>query len=277
MNEWVLLLLASTVGSLFSLVGGMFLLAGKLPIARVQRIAVPFAAGALLAAALLDLIPEALEHEAAPLVVMVFVLCGFVLFFVLERFLGWFHHHHDDQRVSASHKREQRKRSTRSLIVVGDTLHNAIDGMVIGAAFLADPTVGLITTIAIAAHEIPQEIGDFGVLLALGMRRRSVLLVNILSAVATVIAAVAVYSLGSVVSGIEPVLLALAAGMFIYIAASDLVPTIHEEQSSRVANFQTVILLFGLVLVGLTTTITHQLLEGVQGHDHTHESSHTHD
>lgn len=278
MNEWVLLLIASTVGSLFSLIGGLFLLAGKLSVAKVQRVAVPFAAGALLAAALLDLLPEALEHDSTPLMVMTFALCGFVLFFVLERFLGWFHHHHDDGRNQANSKKDARNRSTRSLIVVGDTVHNAIDGMVIGAAFLADPTVGVITTIAIAAHEIPQEIGDFGVLLALGMRRRSVLLVNILSAVATVVMAVAVYSLGSVVSGVEPVLLAVAAGMFIYIAASDLVPTIHEEQSTRIANFQTMILLFGLIVVGLTTTTTHALLEGVQSHDHhEHDSSHIHD
>lgn len=271
MNDWLMLLLASLVGSLFSLVGGLLLLAGKISVEKVQRVAIPFAAGALLAAALLDLLPEALTHKASTITVMSLVLCGFVLFFVLERFLGWFHHHNYHPGSSVDVK-ERRRNSTRSLIVVGDTLHNAIDGMVIGAAFLADPTVGVITTIAIAAHEIPQEIGDFGVLLSLGMRRKNVLLVNILSAVVTVFMAAAVYGLGSTLAAIEPVLLALAAGMFIYIAASDLVPSIHEEPSARVANLQTMILLFGLVLVGLTTTLTHQFLENTNV-DHHHETS----
>jgi zinc and cadmium transporter len=274
MNEWLLLIGASLVGSLFSLVGGVLLLAKRISVQRVQRIAIPFAAGALLAAALLDLLPEALEHGDSAITVMSLVLFGFVLFFVLERFLGWFHHHHDHHEVPQSIKRQH---STRSLIVVGDTLHNAIDGMVIGATFLADPVLGIIATIAIAAHEIPQEIGDFGVLLSLGMRRKTVLLVNILSAIVTVITAVLVFGLGSVLTAFEPVLLALAAGMFVYIAASDLVPTIHEERSIRVANYQTMILLFGIVFVGLITTLTHEFLDtasathGTAEHEHGHE------
>lgn len=272
MNEWLLLIGASLFGSLFSLVGGLLLLAKRLSVRRVQRIAVPFAAGALLAAALLDLLPEALEHGESALITLSLVLCGFVLFFSLERFLGWFHHHHDHNAPSTHTKRE---RSTRPLIVIGDTLHNAIDGMVIGAAFLADPTVGIITTIAIAAHEIPQEIGDFGVLLSLGMRRRNVLLVNIASALITVAAAALVFGLGSSLTALEPVLLALAAGMFIYIAASDLVPTIHDEPSVRVANYQTMILLFGIVFVGLTTTFIHEFV-GVQTGEH-ESTEHHHD
>lgn len=262
MNEWVLLITASLVGSLFSLVGGILLLTKRLSVKRVQRIAVPFAAGALLAAALLDLLPEALEHSESTSTILSLVLGGFVLFFVLERFLGWFHHHHEHGELQTV--KMKRRSSARSLIVAGDTLHNAIDGMVIGAAFLADPTVGIITTIAIAAHEIPQEIGDFGVLLGLGMRRRNVLLVNILSAVVTVIAAALVFGLGTSLVTVEPILLAVAAGLFIYIAASDLIPTIHEEPSLRVANYQTIILIFGIIFVGATTTIVHEFVEGQQ-------------
>lgn len=266
MDQWLLLIGASLVGSLFSLIGGVLLLTKRIKVERVQRVAVPFAAGALLAAALLDLLPEALEGNDTTPTIMSLVLCGFVVFFVLERFLGWFHHHHDHHEQSS-----RRRQSTRSLIVVGDTLHNAIDGMVIGAAFLADPVVGIITTAAIAAHEVPQEIGDFGVLLSLGMRRRTVLLVNVLSAVATVVAAVLVFGLGTTLTAYEPVLLALAAGMFIYIAGSDLVPTIHEERSTKVANYQTMILLFGIVFIGLTTTLTHEFLESRLGDGHASE------
>lgn len=269
MNEWVLLLSASVIGSVFSLIGGLLLLMKRISVKHVQRLAMPFAAGALLAAAFLDLLPEAVEHGKSVPAIMALVLSGFVLFFVLERFLGWFHHHHDH---GATGVHTKRGRSTRSLIVIGDTLHNAIDGMVIGAAFLADPTVGIITTIAIAAHEIPQEVGDFGVLLALGMRRRNVLLVNIASALVTVVAASLVFGLGSSLSSLEPVLLALAAGMFLYIAASDLVPTIHEEPSTRVANYQTMILLFGIVFVGITTTFIHEFI-GHEAESVEHSSS----
>lgn len=271
MNEWALLISASLIGSLFSLIGGVLLLSRRLSVDRVQRIAVPFAAGALLAAALLDLLPEALEHGEAPLTVMSLVLVGFISFFVLERFLGWFHHHHSHDAAVKSHRRQA---SARSLIVIGDTVHNAIDGMVIGAAFLADPTVGIITTVAIAAHEIPQEIGDFGVLLGLGMKRRKVLLVNVLSAIITVVAAAVVFGFGSSLTSLEPVLLAIAAGLFIYIAASDLVPTIHDEPSLRVANYQTAILLFGIIFVGATTTLVHGFIDTqAQPHD---ESAHEH-
>lgn len=257
MNDWLLLIGASLAGSIVSLVGGVLLLVKQMRVSRVQRIAVPFAAGALLAAAFFDLLPEAVENGKSLSGIMALVLAGFVMFFVLERFLGWFHHHHDHGSSSVQTKRQ---RSARSLIVIGDTLHNAIDGMVIGAAFLADPTIGIMTTVAIAAHEIPQEVGDFGVLLALGMRRRNVLIVNVVSALATVVGAVLVYGLGSTLGTLEPVLLAVASGMFLYIAASDLVPTIHEEPSTRVANYQTLILLFGIVFVALTTNLIGSLV-----------------
>lgn len=273
MNEWLLLIGASLVGSLFSLIGGVLLLMKRISVAKVQRVAVPFAAGALLAAAFLDLLPEALEHSESVMGIMSLVLSGFILFFVLERFLGWFHHHHDHHQHHAAAPIPRRARSTRSLVVIGDAVHNIIDGMVIGAAFLADPVVGIITTLAIAAHEIPQEIGDFGLLLSLGMRRRNVLLVNVLSAVATVVAAVLVFGLGSTLTSFEPALLAIAAGLFIYIAASDLVPTIHDEKSIRVANYQTMILLFGIVFVGITTTIVHGALESTPA-SHSVEAEH---
>lgn len=267
-SDWFLVILASTGGSLFSLVGGFLLLSKKLSVSRVQRVAIPFAAGALLAAAFIELLPEAVE-EAGALKASSIILAGFVLFFALERFLGWFHHHHAHPDAQPHTHKEK---TTRSLIVLGDTLHNAIDGLAIGAAFLVDPAIGVITAIAIAAHEIPQEIGDFGVLLSLGMRRRNVLLVNIASALITVLAAALVYGFGGTASGLEPVLLALTAGMFIYIAASDLVPTIHNETSARIANLQTLIFIAGLALVSATIVTAHTFLPEEA---HAHETSET--
>ena len=250
-NGWFLLIISALVGSLFSLIGGVLLLARRIDNHKVQLIALPFAAGALLAAAFAEMLPEAIEH-GEPETVSLVVLIGFLTFFCLERFLSWFHHHHE-------HGKDQHH-PTKLLIIIGDTLHNLIDGLVIGAAFLVDPVVGVITTVAIAAHEIPQEVGDFGVLLALGMRRRNVLLANILSAFATLVGAVAVYGLGGAMESLEPLLLAGTAGFFIYIAASDLVPTIHAEPKLRVANIQTFILLLGTAIVFAATSSAHNLL-----------------
>ncbi len=258
MTEWLQLLGASLFGSLFSLIGGVLLLTKRIAVEKVQRVAIPFAAGAMLAVALLDLLPEAVEKSSSLHWTMAIVISGFVLFFTLERFLGWFHHHHDHDENHGDTR--PRKKSVRSLIVVGDTIHNAIDGMVIGGAFLADPVLGMVTTVAIAAHEIPQEVGDFGVLLGLGMRRRNVLLVNVLSALITVVMAVLVFGYGRQFLVVEPFMLALTTGMFLYIAASDLIPTIHTEPSIKVANYQTMILLGGIVFVGLTTTLIHGFL-----------------
>lgn len=270
MNDWILLVAAALFGSVISLAGGIYLLYGKWGVKKLQRIAVPFAAGALLAAAFVDLLPHALEGGDAQAISLV-VLISFLAFFLLERTLSWFHHHHAHE-VVGGHRRNP------SLIVIGDILHNFIDGLAIGASFLVSPATGIVTTIAIAAHEIPQEIGDFGLLLSKGMRRRKVLLVNILSALATLVAAVLVYGLGGELPVSEPVLLAITAGFFIYIAASDIIPTIHAEPKRRAANFQAVVLIIGVLFVSLTTTLAHTYID--HGHSHEayeHEEEHQHD
>ena len=271
MNEWMMLLLATTLGSLLSLIGGIFLLSKRISVDRVQRVAIPFAAGAMLAVAFLDLLPEALEGASSSMHVFSFVLCGFVLFFTLERFLSWFHHHHTHPE-QGTHSTHAKNASVRSLVVVGDTTHNAIDGMVIGGAFLADPMLGVVTTVAIAAHEIPQEIGDFGALLSLGMRRRNVLLVNIISALITVVTASLVFGFGGQLLALQPIMLALTSGMFLYIAASDLIPTIHSEPSSRVANYQTLVLLAGIVIIGFLSMSAHKLMPHSESAHAEHET-----
>lgn len=270
-SDWLLLLAAALIGSIVSLVGGILLLVWKVPVGRIQKIAIPFAAGALLAAAFIDLLPEAME-SGDPHQIALYILGGFLVFFILERFLGWFHHHHSHNDSNHTQK------VSRSLIVIGDTAHNLIDGLALGAAFLVDPALGFVTAIAIAAHEIPQEVGDFGVLLSLGMRRRNVLLVNLLSALVTVVGAFIVFGLGSSFSSIEPLLLAGTVGFFIYIAASDLIPTIHSEPSMKTANFQTLIVLLGIAVVGISVASAHHFLpEEAHRHEtseHQHEEHH---
>lgn len=270
MSDWLILLAAVLAGSLLSLIGGIYMLYGKAGANKLQRIAVPFAAGALLAAAFLDLLPEAIEHGEAEQVLSL-TLVGLVTFFVLERSLNWFHHHHNDDAVHGPNRRNA------SLIIIGDTLHNFIDGLAIGAAFLVDPAVGLVTTAAIAAHEIPQEIGDFGLLLAKGISKRNVLLVNLLSAVATVIGAALIYGLGGEIGISESALLALTAGFFIYIAASDIIPTIHAEPERRWANIQTIVLLVGILLVGMASNLAHQFVPHADEAVHAEESHESHE
>lgn len=252
MDIWLIVLFWSLIGSIFSIIAGLLLVARKVSLDVVQRLAVPFAAGSLLAASFLDLIPEAYAAGDARIVAVV-MLVGFLLFFILERFLGWFHHHHSHGNSSVH--------PTAGLIVIGDTLHNFIDGLVIGAAFLIDIPTGIVVTIAVAAHEIPQELGDFGLMLSYGMSRKSVALVNFLSALATVVAALGVVAIGGSVEFAEPYLLALAAGFFVYIAASDIIPTIHAESKLRIANFQTGVLLAGVVIVGYLIGASHSFVE----------------
>lgn len=252
MSEWLLLLSAVLAGSLVSLIGGLYLLYGKRGTAMLQRLAVPLAAGALLSAAFLELLPEAIEQGDAS-DVMRYALIGLLTFFVLERSLSWFHHHHEETDTHAVGRRNS------ALVVIGDTVHNFIDGLAIGAAFLVDPAVGLVTTIAIAAHEVPQELGDFGLLLSKGMSRRKVLLVNVVSAIATIIGASLVYGLGGEIGVSESLLLAVTAGFFIYIAASDIIPTIHAEPERRWANTQTVILIVAIIAVGWASNALHNI------------------
>lgn len=243
-----LVALSAFIGSLFSLIGGLYLMYGGRWAAVLQRFSVPFAAGALLAAALTDLLPEAIEEGGDS--VTAFTLVGLLAFFLLERGLRWFHHH--------SHG-ETDEVNNSALIIIGDTLHNFIDGLAIGAAFLVSPVTGIVTTIAVAAHEIPHEFGDFGLLLAKGMQKRKVIAVNIISALATVLAATAVFVLGSNVSIPVAALLAVTAGFFIYIAVSDIIPGIHAQSSAREANYQTGFLLLGVVFVVLATAVVQGL------------------
>lgn len=262
--ELLTVLFWSLVGSVFSLIGGIALIGAAKKRQTIIRYALPFGAGALLAGVFISLLPEALEggdiHS-----MLLYALGGFLGFFVLERSIGWFHHHHHHDAHGSENK------THTWLIVIGDTLHNAIDGVALGAAFLVSPAAGIATAIAVAAHEIPQEIGDFGIMLGKGMRARQVILVNLISALATVVTALGVFVIGGA-NGINPApFLAIAAGFFIYIAASDIIPDIHERPRGE-ANRQAAMLLIGVVVLGVVATLTphsHEHVENAQS-----ESSH---
>lgn len=272
MTEYLQLIGLTLIGGVFSLIGGILLLSKKSIANKLARYATPFAAGALLAAVFMDLLKDGLEEGNADTVLLA-ALIGILIFFIAERFLRWFHHHHDDEDES----------STTPLIIVGDTMHNALDGVAIAAAFLVSPATGLVTTIAVAAHEIPQEIGDFGLLLAKGMRRRNVLLVNIASALATVAAALLTYWIGSSSSLPVDFLLGLSAGFLLYIALSDIIPSIHEhaakDKKHRLLDWQPILLLVGVVVVSLSINLAHKYIHAEHDHDEsgTHAESEDHE
>lgn len=246
MDTFLLLILAIVAGSAISLAGGAIIFLSKRSRARAIALALPFGAGALLAAAFFDLLPESFEM-AEPRTLLLWALAGFILFFLLERLSSWFHHHH----AHAEHERHQQQ---NRLVMIGDLAHNMIDGVAIGAAFLANPVSGLVTTIAVSAHEIPKELGTFGILLSRGWKDKKVILANIATAVGTLVAASVVFWLGSAVELPEAQLLALTSGFFIYVAASDIIPEIH-EQSRRLGTLQAGVLLVGLAVVGTVSTL----------------------
>jgi zinc and cadmium transporter len=256
MNKYLQVIFLSSIGGVFSLIGGVIMLSRKKLADNLAQYATPFAAGALLGAVFLDLLKDGLEEASANTVLMG-ALIGFLLFFFAERFLHWFHHHHMHEHP------EDKDITTKPLVIIGDTIHNAMDGVAIAAAFIANPAAGIVTTIAVAAHEIPQEIGDFGLLLSKGMSRKKVLIVNIVSALAATAAAVITLALGN--ADMLPVgfMLGLSSGFLLYIAASDIIPDIHEQAPThKLFEWRAMLLLAGVIVVGASIYIAHHFIEG---------------
>ncbi|HSW91821.1 MAG TPA: ZIP family metal transporter [Candidatus Saccharimonadales bacterium] len=241
------MILAIIIGSGVSLLGGALLLRFKKRRQAAILLTMPFGAGALLAAAYFDLLPESFEL-AEPRSMLLYCLAGFIFFFVLERCAGWFHHHHEHEQQAEKNAQQRR------LIMLGDMTHNAIDGVAIGAAFLVSIPTGIITTLAVSAHEIPKELGTFALLLSKGWKDKTVVLANLATAVATIAMASIVYWLGQDISTFVAPLLAMTSGFFIYVAASDIIPDIH-EQPRRVGTIQAAMLVAGVVIVGWVITM----------------------
>ena len=240
-------ILASMAGGVLSLVGGVLLL-WKENIARSFSLnLLSFAAGSMISAAFLELIPESIEISGYSKV-GVFVVIGILAMFLFERTITWYH----------CHDREHCNIHTFSgPVILGDTIHNFIDGIAIALSFAAGPAVGVATTIAIFFHEIPQEIGDFGVLLHAGYSKRKVLFYNFLSACASILGAV----LGLLLLPyIEPALglsLAFAAGVFIYVAISDLLPELRHEAPHKDI-WHILALVLGVVIVWAVGMFVHE-------------------
>jgi len=212
---------------------------------------VSLSAGMLLATALLHLVPEAIESGADVHALCATLLAGLVGFFLLEKLAVMRHSHHYEGDGHPHHHGHDRDEAGPggTLILVGDAIHNFADGILIAAAFLADLKLGLLTTLAIAAHEIPQEIGDYAVLLHAGYSRGRALALNAVSGIAGLAGAVAIYYATGPIPHVLPYVLAFAAGCFMYIAMTDLIPGLHRGQIDRNAVRQTLLILAGLGVI----------------------------
>jgi zinc and cadmium transporter len=192
---------------------------------------VSYAVGALLGAVFLDILPHLFEETKNPGRIAAFILLGLLAFFMMEKLLLWRHHHHGgEESADHGHQVEIGEHGrTGWMIMAGDTFHNFTDGVIIASAFLADAKLGIVTALAIVAHEIPQEIGDFLILLHSGFTRRQALLLNFASGFATVAGALIAYFALSHVERWTPEILAVAAASMIYVAVADLIPGLHKR------------------------------------------------
>ena len=233
------ILIAVLIVSLISVIG-IFVLFNKKILKKTLFFFVSFAAGTLLGAAFLDLLPEALESGFKETIPM-FILLGILSFFILEKFLYWHHHH-------AGHEKEEVHGFTY-LNIIGDGIHNFLDGAVIAISFLNSTALGVVATIAIIAHEIPQEIGDFAILIYGGFSKAKALIYNFLTALTAVVGALVAFFYSSLMQNSSTYITAFAAGGFIYIASTDLIPVIQKERDLKKSFLQFILLLLGVLLI----------------------------
>jgi zinc and cadmium transporter len=204
---------------------------------------VSFAAGALLATAFLDTMKEALEIAGNQ--IFLWVALSFAGFFIIERLFVFIHHHDEDSIVDKSSE----LKIPTPFLLFGDGLHNFIDGASIAASFLVSFPLGLVTSATVFIHEIPHELGDFGILIHKGWRREKVLWFNILTGFAAVVGAILAFYLGHVFAQSVPVLLAITTGNFLYLSATNLVPEIHNKAKQSLALNETIFFLLGILLI----------------------------
>jgi zinc and cadmium transporter len=272
LSTLLLIVLFTAIGGILSVMAaGVFLLLPEQQRQNVLPHGISFATGALLTGAFCGLIPHAFEEVAVADMPMLSatILIGILLFFILEKLLVWRHCHshaceahgedsHDDHGHAHNHTHDNSRRVAGMFIILGDSIHNFVDGVLIGAAFLTDPQLGMVTSLAVAAHEIPQEVGDFAILLHSGYTRKKALIYNMLASLTTVIGGVLAYfSLGDL-HHILPYFLTLAASSFIYIAVADLIPSLHQKTDIKTSLQQIGFILAGVVLILVMQGIAHQ-------------------
>lgn len=237
------ILIFTLIGSVLSLFGSFLLIFKKTITESFSTYLVSFAAGVLVAFAFLDLLPEA-QEAAGELNFFIPTLLGFIVFFLAERYLRLFHHHHGHG-----------EKTPTALVLIGDGLHNFIDGVAITASFLTSTPLGIATSLAVAAHEIPQEIADMGILLSNGLSKTKALFYNFLSALTAMAGALLAFYFADTIENNLYLFLSLTAGFFIYISASDLIPSLHENNMKAKSLQYLLVFLLGIGLVFISGLI----------------------
>ncbi len=234
-------LIASAIVSLISLIGVFALVIKDNVLKKIIIFLVAFAAGGLIGGAFLDIIPEATEYVKDSTQLFLYVILGYTLFFMLEKYLHWRH----------CHAAECEVHRFTYLNIIGDIVHNFSDGLIIGAVFLIDIKLGVATTLAIVFHEIPHELGNFAVLLYGGFSKLKALFFNFLSSLFAIAGTIVGYYCAGTISGFSSILLPAAAGGFIYIASCDLIPELHKEEDGKRSAFIMVTFVAGIILMYL--------------------------
>jgi zinc and cadmium transporter len=235
------ILVATFAISLIAFVGIFTFLLRQELLNRTLLVLVALSTGALLGGAFLHLIPETIEQVGGSLEIFLYLLLGFSIFFILEQFLQWRHQHTTTPQI----------KPFSYLILVSDAVHNFIDGLIIAASFVTSFPLGVATTLAVALHEVPQELGDFGVLVYGGFGKTRALIFNFASAITAIAGGVVGYFAYSILQSSIVYLLPFAAGNFIYIAAADLIPEIKHQVSLRRS-----VVHFGVFIIGIAIMLT---------------------
>lgn len=241
---WTYSLLSVAVISLISLVGLFTLSIKENRLKNILIYSISFSAGALFGDVFIHLLPEIIEKNGLTVQLSSFVLLGIMFSLFIEKIIHWRHCHMPVNKIHV-HR-------FAYMNLFGDSIHNFIDGLIIGTSYLVSIPVGLATTLAVIFHEIPQEIGDFGVLIHAGINRKKALLYNFLTATTSILGAIVAILLSTKIEGTTNILSAFAAGTFIYIAGSDLIPELHKETELKKSTVQIITFILGIaVMYGL--------------------------
>ena len=277
MDLLILIIIFTAIGGVLSVgAAGIFLLLPTELRNKVLPHGISFAIGALLAVAFWGLIPHAFE-EVNPAQFQSLsgtILAGILGFFVLEKLLIWRHCHSGSCEAHGDdeHNHHHGQKTAGTLIIVGDSIHNFVDGVLIAAAFLTDVKLGIVTSLAVAAHEIPQEVGDFAILLQSGYSKSKALFYNVLASFTTVIGGVLAYYSLEDLHDVLPFFLALASSSFIYIAVADLIPSLHKKTDIKTSLQQIVLIMAGVLVISSLHGIAHDI--EIEDSDHSQHSQH---
>lgn len=245
---WIYTLSSVVAVSLVSLVGVVTFAWQESRLRETLFLLVALSAGALFGDVFIHLLPEIFISDGSTLLASLGIMLGIVIFFILEKFLHWHHHHSVDD---CDHPEHHAVAPMGHLSLFSDGLHNFIDGLIIGASFLISPSVGLASTLAVILHEIPQEIGDLAILIQSGFSKVRAVLLNLLSALLAVLGAVVALVLGAGAESVSAIVLPLAAGGFLYLAGSDLVPELHKITDPKKSLLQLLAMIMGIALMAL--------------------------